>query len=142
MNTQFAAVCTATALSALALHPVAQAGDREWSLAGKVLTGVAAAHVLSHIIDPGPRVYYAAPQPTVVYQYPTAPTTVAYVGPAPVAPAAPVYASAPTTAVVYQTAPQPQIVYVAAPPVYYAPAPVVIYPGGHRFYSRRCFARW
>ncbi len=139
MKTQFAAVCTATALSAWALHPVAQAGDREWSLAGKVLTGVAAAHVLSHIIDPGPRVYYP-PQPTVVYQ--TAPAPVVYVASAPVAPAAPAYASAPTTAVVYQTAPPPQVVYVAAPPVYYAPAPVVIYPDGHRFYSRRCFARW
>ena len=48
-------------LSALAFASVqtASAGNREWAAVGKVLTGVAAVHAISHIIHPVP--VYAAP---------------------------------------------------------------------------------
>ena len=103
-----AAVVSIAAASIIPVH----AGDREWSTAGKVLTGVFAAGVIAEAFRPHcppPVVYAPAPAP-VVY----APAPVVY-APAPV-----VYAPAP---VVYQVAPAPRVVYVAAPPVYYAPAP-------------------
>ena len=87
-----AAVVSIAAASIIPVH----AGDREWSTAGKVLTGVFAAGVIAEAFRPH------CPPP-VVY------------APAPV-----VYATAP---VVYYAAPAPQVVYVAAPPVCYAPAP-------------------
>jgi hypothetical protein len=103
-----AAVVSIAATSIMPVH----AGDREWSTAGKVLTGVFAAGIIAEAFRPHcppPVVYAPAPAP-VVY----APAPVVY-APAPV-----VYAPAP---VVYQVAPAPRVVYVAAPPVYYAPAP-------------------
>lgn len=147
MKTRWTATCTALALAALAVQPVAHAGDREWAVAGKVLTGIAAVGVISRLVEPAPTVVYQ-PAP-VVYQTVVAPPPpqVTYVPAAPVAPAAPVYAPAPapvapTTAVVYQSA--PAVVYVAAPaPVYVAPPPVVIAPYGyyHRPYHHH-FSRW
>ena len=115
-----AAVVSIAAASIIPVH----AGDREWSTAGKVLTGVFAAGVIAEAFRPHcpPPVVYA-PAPVVYATAPVvyAPATVVY-APAPVvyAPAPVVYAPAP---VVYQVAPAPQVVYVAAPPVYYAPAP-------------------
>lgn len=77
------------------------AGDREWATVGKVLTGVAAVHVIDRIVNP--------PQPVVVYHQPVIvqhPTTVIVPQP-----------------VVIQPAP---VVYVSSP-VYYQTAPVVVY---------------
>jgi len=42
----------------------AQAADREWAVAGKVLTGVAAASIVTHVLEP--RAVYCAPAPCVV----------------------------------------------------------------------------
>jgi len=138
MNNRITATVAAVALAGLAAQPMAQASDREWAVAGKVLTGIAGVHILSHILDPGPRVVYQTAPVPVVYQT---------VGPAPVAPPAPVYAPAPyqvapTTAVAYQ--PTPQVVYVATPqPYYVSRGPVVVvHPFGHPFRPRHCFARW
>lgn len=51
-------------------QPVANAGDKEWAVAGKILTGL---FVLDKIVSPPPQVVYA--QPTVVYTQPTTVTT-------------------------------------------------------------------
>ena len=85
----------------------ATAGDREWATAGKVLTGIAAASLLSRAFEAPPVYTYQqrayAPPPVYVVQ--SAPVMVA---------PQPVYVqSAPT--VVYQQ------------PVYVQPAPVVVY---------------
>ena len=115
-----AAVVSIAAASIIPVH----AGDREWSTAGKVLTGVFAAGVIAEAFRPHcpPPVVYA-PAPVVYATAPVvyAPAAVVY-APAPVvyAPAPVVYATAP---VVYYAAPARQVVYVAAPPVCYAPAP-------------------
>ena len=88
----------------------AQAGDREWATAGKVLTGVFAASVLSRVLNP-------APVPVV--------TTTYYQAPAVIAP--PLVCSAPPVCV--QPAPvyaQPAPVYVQPTPVYVQPAPVFV----------------
>jgi hypothetical protein len=87
-------------LSAVAAASVqtASAGDREWATVGKVLTGIAAVHVLSHALHPPP--FYAG---DVVYARP------------------PVYAIAPTPRV-------PVAPIVAPAPVYFQPAPLVVYP--------------
>ena len=77
------------ALGSAAMIP-AQAGDREWATAGKVLTGVAVAGVLTDAFRPHyapPVVYSPVPAPTVIY---AAPPTVVYATPAPV-----VYVAAP-----------------------------------------------
>lgn len=97
-------------LSALAAASIqtASAGDREWATVGKVLTGVAAVHVLSHVLPPAP-VYatvYATPAPVYV-----APAPVYVVPPPPVC-------VAPAPVVVY-----PQPVCVAPRPIYVAPRP-------------------
>jgi hypothetical protein len=87
------------------------AGDREWATVGKVLTGVAALHVVERIICP--------PQPQVVYVH------------QPV-----VVQSAP----VVQYVPSPQVVYVQSPQVvyYHQPAPVVVVHGHyHGHWHRR-----
>lgn len=77
------------------------AGDREWATVGKVLTGVAAVHVIDRIINPPPQVVYVQ-QPVVVQ-----PATVV------------------ATPVVVQ---QPQVVYIQPTPVvYYQTAPTVVY---------------
>jgi hypothetical protein len=87
------------------------AGDREWATVGKVLTGVAALHVVERIICP--------PQPQVVYVH------------QPV-----VVQSAP----VVHYVPAPQVVYVQSPQVvyYHQPAPVVVVHGHyHGHWHRR-----
>jgi hypothetical protein len=93
----------------------AMAGDREWALAGKVLTGVAAASIISRAVEPAP--VYAYSQ----NYYPYSPPAYSYCPP-------------PAPRVVY--APAPVVVYRApAYPVYAAPAPVVgfrfDFGGGH-----------
>ena len=87
------------------------AGDREWATVGKVLTGVAALHVVERIICP--------PQSQVVYVH------------QPV-----VVQSAP----VVHYVPAPQVVYVQSPQVvyYHQPAPVVVVHGHyHGHWHRR-----
>ena len=101
-----AAVVSIAAASIIPVH----AGDREWSTAGKVLTGVFAAGVIAEAFRPHCPPHGVYGPAHVVY----APARIVY-APAPV-----VYAPAP---VVYYAAPAPQVVYVAAPPVCYAPAP-------------------
>lgn len=103
----------------------AMAGDREWAVAGKVLTGVVAAGVIAEAFRPAPvaattAVVYQAPPPTVVYAAP--PPTVVYATPPPPPPATVVYAPAP---VVYAPAP---VVYAPAPVYYVRPAPVCVAP--------------
>jgi len=105
----------------------ARAGDREWALAGKVLTGVFAASVITHaVVQPRP-VYYSAP--AYSYGYAPAPTVV-------YAPPPPVY-FAPPPVVVYRA---PVYAAPVCAPVYVAPAPVVGFRfsvgGGHYRRSR------
>lgn len=78
------------------------AGDREWATVGKVLTGVAALHVVDRIVNP--------PQPVVVYQQPVIvqhPTSVIV----------------PHQTIVIQSSP---VVYSTVP-VYYQTSPTVVY---------------
>lgn len=135
------------------------AGDREWATAGKVLTGIAAVHVLSRAFSPPPvyQTTYVVPstpvfvqQPQVVY-LPAQPLMVQQqsqqiianaptVAPAPIASAAPVYAPATPSYVVQQP------VYVQQPPVYvtaptfyaapyYSPAPIISFGFGFGHYG-------
>jgi len=97
------AIFSLAALAAASI-PNASAGDREWATVGKILTGVAAAHVIAHAVQPAP-VYVSTPA-VVAYAPPPPPVVVA---PAPV---------------VYY-APAPVVAY--APPVC-VPAPVVMAP--------------
>ncbi|MBI1839498.1 MAG: hypothetical protein HYR88_01425 [Verrucomicrobia bacterium] len=151
MKTKLSSVGLALAVSPLFTPFItpAQANDRGWATAGKVLTGVFAAHAISRVLDPP--VYYVAPapvivqQPVVVQQAPVVVQTVqsvqatpTYAVPAapaipnaPLAPAAPSIGPATTTTttttsyVVQQPVyVQPAPVYVAAPPIYpyYGPA--------------------
>ena len=126
------AVLTLLAVTALGLQ-TASAGDREWATAGKVLTGLVAAHVVARAFEPAP-VYatsYVAPPPvyvqsapTVVYQQPVAQPQVVYQQPVYVQPA-PVYYV------------QPAPVVVAAPRYFYSPPLVSFSFGfGHGFHSR------
>jgi hypothetical protein len=84
------------------------AGDREWATVGKVLTGVAALHVVERIICP--------PQPQVVYVHQPV-----------VVQSAPVVQYVPSPQVVYVQV--PQVVYVSQPVYYHQPAPVVVVHG-------------
>jgi hypothetical protein len=84
----------------------ARAGDCEWAVAGKVLTGVAAAAFISSALQPEP-VYTSHACAPVVYP---APARVYRYVPAPV-----VYA--PVRPVVVYRAPAPVVVRVAPPPV-------------------------
>jgi hypothetical protein len=95
------------------------AGDREWATVGKVLTGVAALHVVERIICP--------PQPQVVYVHQPV-----------VVQSAPVVHYVPAPQVVYVQS--PQVVYVQSPQVvyYHQPAPVVVVHGHyHGHWHRR-----
>lgn len=117
------AILSLTALAAASVQ-TASAGDKEWATVGKILTGVAAAHVIAHAIQPAP-VYTVAPAPVIVAARP-APVYYAYASPAPV--------------VVYQqpvcVAPAP--VVIVPRPYYYAPPLVSLNFGfGHRPYSHR-----
>ena len=105
-------IVLAVALLALAGSQVqnAKAGDREWAVVGKVLTGIAAVDILSHAFAPQPAYYAPAPAP-VTYCPPAAPV---------------VYQPAPVfyqTPVVYR--PAPTVIY--RPPVYVRSAPAVVY---------------
>lgn len=62
------------------------AGDREWAVVGKVLTGVAVVSVAQRAIEPQPVVVYqqpiiAQPQPIVVKPVIMQPTPVVYYAP-------------------------------------------------------------
>jgi hypothetical protein len=111
-------------LSALAAASVqtASAGDREWATVGKILTGVAAAHVIAHAVQPAP-VYAMPPAPVVL-----------------VSPSTPVYCAPPAPVVVQ---PQPVCVVpsqVVVVPRYYRVAPPLIsfnFGHGHRHHARR-----
>ena len=96
------------------------AGDREWATVGKVLTGVAAIHVIGRIVNPPTQVVYVQSQP-VVYAQP-----VVYVQPQPVVYAQPVVYVQPRP-VVYV---QPHQVVYAQPVVYVQPQPMVVVYGG------------
>jgi hypothetical protein len=144
---------TATTLALLAAANVqsSMAGDREWATAGKVLTGIAAASIITRALEPRPAVVYAPPPTTVVYQtvpttttaivtsQPVATTTTVPVATVPDAPMVPVAPTLGTQTVVVQ---QPQVVYqqptvVYAPaPVVYAPAPVVYAPAPYYYGPR------
>ena len=90
------------------------AGDREWATVGKVLTGVAAIHVIDRVLNPPPQVVYVQPQP-VVYTQPVVvqPQPVVYV--------------------------QPQVVYVQ--PSYYCPPPAIVYYHGYHHHHVHHFHR-
>jgi hypothetical protein len=104
----------------------AKAGDREWAVVGKVLTGITAAAVITHAVaaEPAPVYYpYSCAAPACGYCPPPAPSGVVYV----------------------QTATAPVVVYrapvcVVPAPVCFAPAPVVSFRFGggyHRFHHDR-----
>ena len=101
---------------ALGSAPQAQAADRDWAVAGKILAGVAAADILFNHLPAA-----VAPAPTrVVYQEYPASTVRIVEQPY-------VYYPPPQQTVVYQSyAPQPVVTYVEAP-IYVAPSPVVVY---------------
>ena len=104
-----------------------KAGDREWAVVGKVLTGVAAASVITHAVAcaPGPGCYsYSCPAPVYRYGYCAPAPRVVYMPPAPV----------------------PVAVYRA--PVCVAPAPIGCYApvvrvrvgfGGYRHFRPGCW---
>jgi len=120
MKTLNQVVCGGLLLGVVAASvPSAQAGDREWATAGKVLTGVAIANVLHNVLTPRCETtttyVYHQPQPVVVQ-----PQVVYVTQPAPVVVQQP-------CAVV-----QPQIVHVvqqAPVVVYHRPAPVIVRSG-------------
>jgi hypothetical protein len=116
---------TVAALAGASLQNV-RAGDREWAVAGKVLTGLVAGSLITHAIA-GPPVYYAAPAP-VYYAAPAPVYSYSYCEPAP------------APRVVYvQPTPPPVVVYSA--PVCFAPAPMIGYRfgygGGYHHHSHR-----
>jgi hypothetical protein len=142
MKTKFLTATTLALMAASSAHH-AYAGDREWATAGKVLTGIAAASIISHAFEPRP-VVYAAP-PTVVYQ--TVPTTTTYVTSQPVAtttavqvtaqiPNAPTVPVAPTIGTQTVIVQQPATVVYQQPAVIYAPAPVVYAPAPYYYGPR------
>ncbi|HUS35504.1 MAG TPA: hypothetical protein VM680_09160 [Verrucomicrobiae bacterium] len=166
-------IITATTLALVAASNVqtSMAGDREWATAGKVLTGIAAASIISRALEPRPTVVYAPAPTTVVYQtvpvtttavvtsqpvYTTTTIPVATVPDAPTIPNAPMVGQ--QTVVVQQPATvvyeQPQVVYAPAPPptVVYAPAPVyyapprvsfgVVFGGGYHHHHGHHGRRW
>ncbi len=127
-------VSLVAALATLSLTRL-EAGDREWAVVGKVLTGVAAVTALSHAINADvyvapPAYTYCPPQPQVV----VTPPPVVYVPPPPrprvivrerprvyrqrpvVVHAAPVVVPAPPVPVVrYRSAPRVRTTCVAPP---------------------------
>jgi hypothetical protein len=133
-------VCGGVILAvAAASVPKAQAGDREWATAGKVLTGVAVAGALHNIFAPRTEVVYTSyPQPVVVQQpvvyqqVPAQPVVAQQVvaQPAPVQ----VTQSGPTQTIVVPA--QPTVVYQ---PVVYQPAPVVVYAAPAPVYVGRTY---
>jgi hypothetical protein len=132
---------TTLTLAALSIPmPTVQAGDREWSTAGKVLTGVVAAGVLAEAFrphyQPAPVVTYVPAQPTVIYQAPVAPPApVAYAAPAPQV----VYVQTPPSQVVVQPPPVTVVYYPTYPVVAYRPMP---YYGHHHHPHVRVGVCW
>ena len=106
----------ALGLAALVALTNVKAGDREWATVGKVLTGVAALHVVERIICP--------PQPQVVYVHQPV-----------VVQSAPVVQYVPAPQVVYVQS--PQVVYVSQPVYYHQPAPVVVVHGHYHGHCHR-----
>lgn len=103
---------TVLAVAAAGLQ-TARAGDREWAVAGKILTGLVVASAINHAIADESRcapVYYSEPAPCRSYSYCPPPPRVVYAPP-----------------VCYT--PAPVVVYPA--PVHCAPAPVVVFRGGY-----------
>lgn len=90
---------TVLALASASLQTV-KAGDREWATVGKILTGVAAVSLVSHVIESRPANY------SVTYS---------------------TYSPAPCAPRRIICAPAPQVVYVPAPVVYYQ-QPVYVVP--------------
>lgn len=119
------AILSLSALAAASI-PKASAGDREWATVGKILTGVAAVHAISHAVHPAP--VYVSARPQVVY-VPSAPPVV-------LAHTAPVYYAQPAPVVAYQ-------VPVCVPaPVYYPPrVSVNVGFGHHRHYRHHRHSR-
>ena len=115
-------------LSALVIGATTQsalAGDREWAVAGKVLTGIAAAAVISAAVQPAPvYTYSCAPAYSSYPAYPPPGYSYSYCPPAP--------------AVVYTPAP---VIYRV--PVVVRPVPVVSFRfstgGGYHPYRRGCW---
>src|SRR4051812_7687321 len=127
MKTKIIAATT-LALVAAANVQSSMAGDREWATAGKVLTGIAAASIITRALEPRPAVVYAPPPTTVVYQtVPTTTTAVVTSQPVATVPDAPTIPAAPTIGTQTVVVQQPQVVY-QQPAVVYAPAPVVYAP--------------
>jgi hypothetical protein len=118
MKTTLIAATTTFALALGAFAPEVRAGDREWAVAGKVLTGVVAASVVARAFDSA----HCAPTTAVVYAPPV------YVAAAPVAPPAPVYYAPAPAPVVYVSAPAPVVYYTPPPAVFVAPAPCYFPP--------------
>ena len=110
MNTKAISILAGLALAGPALMTPARAGDREWAVAGKVLTGVVAAGVVARALEPAP---YHAPTTAVVYQ--TAPRVVYAAPPPPPVIMAPQVAYYPAPVYVAAPRPFPVPVYVAAP---------------------------
>ena len=139
------AIFSLAAVSAASVQ-TATAGDREWATAGKVLTGLVAAHTLARVLEPAPvyqtTTYYAQPPVYVQTQPVYAQQPVPQIANAPTVGAAPaiVYYQQP---VYVQTQPvyvQPAPIYVAQAPCYYRP-PVVSFSFGfgHGGYYNRPF---
>ena len=106
--------------------PTASAGDKEWATAGKVLTGIFAAKVITRALEPAPVYTYQAPvyyvTPTVVAQPAPAVQFVPQQVPVSSTPVLvypqPVYVqSAPMVLVQPMCAPQPRV-FVSVPPVF------------------------
>lgn len=78
----------------------AKAGDREWAVAGKVLTGVLAASVITRAVAVPPACAYATPAYGCAYSYYPAPPPVVVYAPLPpvVVYPAPVYLTPPMVA--------------------------------------------
>jgi len=82
-------VAVIAGLAAASVQTV-KAGDREWAVVGKVLTGVAAASVITHAVAcaPAPGCYsYSCPGPVYRYGYCAPAPVVVYPAPVCVAPA-------------------------------------------------------
>ena len=132
------ALVTTLALG-FALTQSAQAGDREWATAGKILTGVFAGSVLTRALEPAP--VYTYQSTTTYYTAPAVVSTPVYVQqPQVIVQPAPVVVQQPAQVVV-QTTPvyvQPAPVMVQTWPVYVRPSPVVTYHHSHHhgFFGR------
>lgn len=122
----------------------AQAGDHEWAIAGKVLTGLAVASVIAHAVAPETRVYatvYASPPvPRCRYDYcPPPARVVSYVRPVPrpvIVYRAPVYVAPPAARVVRVPVAAPLSVRVVPPPR------VIVRPVFHDTFRHGRYHRW